>query len=156
MGRAVLVLVIVALAAGCGGGGTENGETAAQPTVAPTPTEVQTLTVPDTARLEETPDGEPAFTVALTAPREAKAGAMWRFTVKAIDQSGQPASGTAKMRVFADGELVDTLGWFPFEGTLQETHRWPRSLVGKKVVLQAEVEGAGGTQRKNLPVSVSS
>ena len=59
------------------------------------------------------------------------------------------------MRVFVDDELVDTLGWFTFDGRLTNTHRWPKALRGKDVVLQAEVEGEGGTQRANWPVSVS-
>ena len=59
------------------------------------------------------------------------------------------------MRVFVDGELVDTIGFFGFTGTLSRTHRWPAVLKGKTgVVLQAEVEGDGGTQRANLPVTV--
>ena len=147
----LLALVLVA-AAGCGDGGT-----AAQPPGATqTPTAVQTLTVPNTARPQATPDGDPAFTVALTGQSdEARAGEAWQFTVKATDEAGNPASGTAKMRVFADGQLVDTIGFFSFDGTLTKTHRWPRSLVGKDVVLQAEVEGAGGTQRENFPLQVS-
>jgi hypothetical protein len=155
------LLVVVLLLAGCGGGGggggaADGGEAAGTTaaTVA-TPTDVQTVTVPDTARVDPTSDGDPTFTVELDPEDEtATAGRPWRFTVRAVDSAGAPASATAKMRVFVGDELVDTLGWFPFEGTLTRTHTWPRALIGKDVVLQAEVEGPGGTQRENADVRI--
>jgi hypothetical protein len=86
----------------------------------------------------------------------ATVGRPWRYTVRAVAQSGGGAAGTAKMRVFVENELVDTIGFFAFENTLSRTYRWPSVLRGKEgVVLQAEVEGAGGTQRANLPVTVN-
>ena len=148
------LLLVALLAAGCGGGG--GGDDSATPTgsVQPTPTDVQTVTIPETADPEERPSGEPAFDATLSGQGgSAQAGAAWRYTVTA-EKDGQPASATAKMRVFVGDELVDTLGWFPFEGRLERTHRWPRALRGEEVVLQAEVEGEGGTQRVNLPVEV--
>jgi hypothetical protein len=147
------ILALVALlAAGCGGG----DEGSANPTiVAPTPTDVQTVTVPNTANPLARSSGEPAFDATLTAQsHQAQPGAAWSWTVTA-KKNGAPASATAKMRVFVDDQLVDTLGWFPFEGTLTKVHRWPRALSGKTVVFQAEVEGEGGTRRVNWPVSVS-
>lgn len=143
------------LAAGCGGGG-GGDDGSASPTggAEPMPTEIQTVTIPDTADPDEVPSGEPAFEATLTAEGEsAQAGAAWRYTVTA-EKDGAPASATAKMRVFVGDELVDTLGWFPFEGRYEGTHRWPRSLRGEEVILQAEVEGEGGTQRVNFPVEV--
>ena len=117
-----------------------------------------TLTQPeDTAQVEPTPTGTPAFTVSLSADNATPvAGRPWRYTVTATGRGGVvPQATTAKMRVFVEGEHVDTLGFFAFEGTLTRTHRWPAVLKGKKdVVLQAEVEGEGGTQRTNLPVTV--
>jgi hypothetical protein len=151
--RTCLVLVVL-LAAGCGGGG--GGGDSATPTgdAQPTPTDVQTVTIPETADPEQRPSGQPVFEATLTAQADsAQAGTAWRYTVTA-EKDGQPASATAKMRVFVEDELVDTLGWFPFEGRLEQTHRWPRSLRGEDVVLQAEVEGEGGTQRVNFPVEV--
>ncbi len=142
------------LAAGCGGG--NGGDGSATPTdgAQPTPTGVQTVTIPETADPDEVPSGEPTFEAALTAQGEsAQAGAAWRYTVTAM-KDGMPASATAKMRVFVGDELVDTLGWFPFEGRYEGTHRWPRALRGEEVILQAEVEGEGGTQRVNFPVDV--
>jgi hypothetical protein len=145
-------ILIALLAAGCGGGDDDAASPGPKPT---TPTDVVTVTVPDTADPGEKPSGEPAFEARLTAQsHEASAGAAWSYTVTA-QKRGRPAAGTAKMRVFVGDELVDTLGWFTFEGRLTKTHRWPRALRGKDVVLQAEVEGEGGTQRVNWPVSIS-
>jgi hypothetical protein len=36
-----------------------------------------------------------------------------------------------------------------------KSYVWPRALKGKTAILQAEVEGEGGTQRVNWPVEVS-
>jgi hypothetical protein len=152
---AVLVplVLLVLLVAGCGGG---DDEGSAGPTLAePTPTDVQTVTVPNTATPKPTASGKPTFDVTLRGQsHEAQPGAAWTWTVTANKQ-GAPASATAKMRVFVDDELVDTLGWFPFEGRLTKVHRWPRALSGKTVIFQAEVEGEGGTKRVNFPVSIS-
>jgi hypothetical protein len=145
------LLLVALLAAGCGGGGDSASPTGSGQ---PTPTDVQTVTIPETANPEELPSGEPTFEATLTGQgNSAQAGAAWRYTVTA-EKAGEPASATAKMRVFVDDELVDTLGWFPFEGRLVGSHRWPRSLRGEDVVLQAEVEGEGGTQRVNFPVEI--
>jgi hypothetical protein len=156
--KTVLLAILLALVvAGCGsdGGGDDDGSATPATTSAGTPTEVQTVTIPDTADPSPEPSGSPAFEADLRAQgHSAQPGTAWSYTVTAV-KSGQPASATAKMRVFVDDELVDTLGWFPFEGRLVRTHRWPRSLSGKEVVLQAEVEGEGGTQRVNWPVAIS-
>jgi hypothetical protein len=145
------LLLVALLAAGCGGGESASPTETRQTT----PTGVQTLTIPDTANPEEVPSGEPTFEATLTGQASsARAGTEWRYTVTA-QKDGRPASATAKMRIFVGEELVDTLGWFPFEGRYEGTHRWPRSLRGENVVLQAEVEGEGGTQRVNFPVEVS-
>jgi hypothetical protein len=144
-----LLLLVAALAA-CGGNG--EGTTSATPTTGPV-----TVTQPeDTAQREAEPTGQPTFTVALSAANTTpRAGTPWRYTVTATARGGGPAGGTARMRVFVGDELVDTLGFFAFTGRLSRTHTWPAVLRGKKdVVLQAEVEGDGGTQRTNLAVSV--
>jgi hypothetical protein len=151
--RRCLVLLVL-LVAGCGGGGGGDGSASPTGDPQPTPTEVQTVTIPDTANPEEVTSGEPTFQATLTGEgSEAQAGSTWTYTVTA-QRGGAPASGTAKMRVFVGDELVDTLGWFPFEGRFEGTHRWPRSLRGEEVVLQAEVEGEGGTRRVNFPVEI--
>jgi hypothetical protein len=147
------LLVLLALAAGCGGGG---DQTAPQGTTAPTSTGVQTVTQPNTAMPGDEATGEPRFTITLTGESTTPtAGRPWRYTVRAKPRPGLSAGATtAKMRVFVDGDLVDTLGFFAFERELVRTHVWPRSLRGESVELQAEVEGDGGTQRAVLPVSV--
>ena len=154
--KRALLLIALLVVAGCGGGGGGGEATQAQPGATEgTPTDVQTVTVPNTADPNATPSGEPAFEAGLTAQSHAPAaGTAWRWTVIA-KKGGQPAAATAKMRVFVDGVLVNTLGWFPFEGRLTQSYSWPRSLKGKQAVFQAEVEGEGGTQRVNWPVSVS-
>jgi hypothetical protein len=149
--RRFLLVSLIALAAGCGGGDNQ----ADAPTIASTP-DVQTVTQPEeTARPGEEPTGKPTFTVTLSGESTTPtAGRPWRYTVRAKSKQGGSASGTAKMRVWVDGELVDTLGFFLFEGELVKTHVWPRSLRDESVELQAEVEGDGGTQRAVLRVTV--
>jgi hypothetical protein len=154
MSRRGALIPIALVLAGCGGGG--GPDTAAQPPPTElTPTNVQTLTVPDTADPDPEPSGKPVFTAGLTATSHSPtAGRPFAFTVTAT-KGGKAASATAKMRVFVRDELVNTLGWFPFEGRLVKSYTWPKSLKGQQAVLQAEVEGEGGTQRVNWPVEVS-
>jgi len=151
--RRAPLLLLLALAAGCGGG---NDEAGTPTTTAPTTSDVLTVTQPNTAKPGEDPTGDPTFTVTLSGESTTPtAGRPWRYTVRAKSkQGGGSASGTAKMRVFVDGELVDTLGFFSFDGELVKTHVWPRSLRGESAELQAEDEGDGGTQRAVLPVKV--
>lgn len=134
-------------------GGDDAGTTAATPTSAPP----LTVTRPEnTAQAKPMPTGQPTFTVAVSAESTTpRVGRPWRYTVTATARGGGPAGGTAKMRIFVGDELVDTLGFFAFDGRLTQTHVWKSVLRGKEnVVLQAEVEGEGGTQRANLPVTV--
>jgi hypothetical protein len=159
--RASILIVLLALA-GCGGGGADEGgsagdggTTAAQPTTTGSSTGVLTVKVPNTADPNAEASGSPVFKAGLTATAHSvAAGSPFAFTVTAT-KGGEPAPGTAKMRVFVDDELVNTIGWFAFEGRLVKSYVWPRSLKGKTAVLQAEVEGEGGTQRVNWPVEVS-
>jgi hypothetical protein len=118
---------------------------------------VLTVTQPNTAMAGTDPTGDPQFTITLSAESMAPtAGRPWRYTVRAKSKGdGGGASGTAKMRVWVDGQLVDTLGFFSFDGQLVKTYTWPRSLRGESAELQAEVEGEGGTQRAVLQINVS-
>lgn len=155
--RAALALSLAVLAAG-GCGGTDSGDGGATAVAPPTTTAPVTVTTQqDTAQAEAKPTGKPEFRVELTGESpQATAGQPWRYTVRATNPSGAPANGTAKMRVFLQGEIVDTIGFFLLKnGTLSRTHKWPAILRGKTVDLQAEVEGAGGTQRTNYAVTVN-
>jgi hypothetical protein len=155
--RRASILIVLLVLAGCGGGdGGDGGATVAQPgTGAQSSNDVVTVKVPDTADPNAEPSGNPAFKANLTATgHEVAAGSPFSFTVTAR-KGGTPAAGTAKMRVFVDDELVDTIGWFSFDGKLVKSYVWPRSLRGKKAILQAEVAGEGGTQRVNWPVEIS-
>lgn len=151
--RPAIAFMLVLVAAGCGGTDSP-GTTAAAPPATTDPVTVTTQA--DTAKPAPRPTGSPAFRVRLTGESpQATVGRPWRYIVRATTSSGEPASGTAKMRVFLENELVDTIGFFQFEGVLSKTHRWPAILEGKNVVLQAEVEGPGGTQRVNYPVTIN-
>jgi hypothetical protein len=152
-----LPLLAVALLAACGGGG--EGEPVTTGAVPPgqTSTDVVTVTVPNTANVKPVPTGKPTFKIAITASAHTvRPGQPFRFTVNAVDASGKPAAGTAKMRVFLGTEPVDTIGFLPLQnGTLTRTYRFSPLLKGKDVILQAEVEGTGGTQRANWAVHVT-
>jgi hypothetical protein len=160
--RRTLLLALVAVSlVGCGSDGGEATPPPPSPTgattVVPPTTTVVTVTAPeDTSDPRERPTGKPTFVVTLRgANATPTAGEPWRYTVTARARRGGSAGGTAKMRVFVGNELVDTIGFFAFDGTLTRTHRWPAVLKGQDgVVLQAEVEGDGGTQRVNFPVRV--
>jgi hypothetical protein len=152
--RFAILLLLLALAAGCGGG---SDQTSPPGTTAPTSTDVVTVKQPpNTAKPGEDPTGTPQFTVTLTGESTTPtAGRPWRYTVRAKAKPGLSSGATtAKMRVFVDDQLVDTLGFFAFDGVLVRTHVWPRALRGESVELQAEVEGDGGTQRAVFPVSI--
>ena len=150
----LLALVLSGSAAACGA----DEEAGAPPTttaVTPAPS-VTVKTLEETSKPRPEPTGKPKFRITLTGENGAPtAGRPWRYTVRATTPAGRPASGVAKMRVFVGDELVDTIGFFQFDGTLSRTHRWPDVLRGREnVFLQAEVEGEGGTQRVNFVVDV--
>ena len=151
--RLAFLLPLLAFVVG-GCGGDDAAETTAG--TGATPPAVTVTAPKETAQASPRPTGKPTFTVTLTAASHTpRVGQNWRFVVRARDRRGRPVGGTAKMRVFVGNQLVDTIGFFAFDGTLTRTHKWPPVLRGKKgVVLQAEVEGEGGTQRVNWPVTV--
>jgi hypothetical protein len=153
-GSLALLLAAAVAAGGCGGGD-EEGSPGPTGTTPEAPA-VTLTTAKETIQLRPAPTGMPTFTIVLSGDgHSAEAGESWPFTVTAKDAAGKPTFGTAKMHVFVGTQHVDTLGWFPFEGKLSKTHTWPAALRGKKgVVLQAEVEGDGGTQRQNWPMSI--
>ena len=91
--------------------------------------------------------GRPQFVVRLQ-PESAmpRAGHPWRFAVYAHGAHNRPVGGTIVMRVAVRGHIVDTLGWFKFDGTLRRTYSWSRVLKGSFALLQARVIGPGGTR----------
>jgi hypothetical protein len=153
-----LPLLAVALLAACGGSG-EGTPVTTDATSPPTDTStgIVTVTVPNTANAKPVPTGMPTFKVTLTgSSHTVRAGEPFQFTVRAVDGNGKPAAGTAKMRVFLGTEVVDTIGFIPLRnGNLTKAYRFSKLLKGKDVILQAEVEGAGGTQRVNWAVQVT-
>ncbi len=84
------------------------------------------------------------------------AGEEWHFTVRAVDAAGRPVSGTAIVRVLVRGKVVDTVGWFGFDGTLRRTYRWSTTLKGSTAVLEAKVVGPGGARTVTYDVRVTS
>ena len=99
--------------------------------------------------------GNPRFAARVTGRTHVpRAGAAWPFTVRALDSSGHPVSGTAIVRVIVRGRVVDTVGWFGFKGTLTKTYRWSRTLRGSLALLQANVVGPGGTRTVGYAVRV--
>ena len=91
--------------------------------------------------------GKPRFRATLLGDDpKPRAGVPWRFALRAFDGAGNPVGGTAILRVVANGRIVDTLGWFRFDGLLRQTYRWPSALRGSSALLQATVVGPGGTR----------
>ena len=151
----IAVLAPLLAVAGCGGGDAAETSAIATETSPRGATTAVTVTSPEaTANPRPVATGRPRFDVELTgASRSAQPGQRWSYVVRAT-RRGKPTPGIAKMRVFSDGVLVDTMGFFAFEGELRRTHVFPRILSGKRVIVQAEVEGEGGTRRANWPVTV--
>jgi hypothetical protein len=83
-----------------------------------------------------------------------RAGARWRYAVRAVMYSGKRFSGTAIMQVVVGGKVVDTIGWFGFKGLLRKTYRFNPVLRGKRAVLRAKVIGPGGRRIVGYPVRV--
>jgi hypothetical protein len=84
--------------------------------------------------------GRPAVRVSISAAGHAPAaGRPWRFAVRAVTQGGRAVGGTAIVRVLVGDRVVDTVGWFGFNGTLHHSYRWPVALAGAPATLQVTV-----------------
>jgi hypothetical protein len=81
-------------------------------------------------------------------------GQSWGYVVRAADSSGRPVGGTAVVRVALRGRIVNTIGWFRFNGRLHRWYRWSPALVGTSAVLQAKVVALGGTRTVGYHVRV--
>lgn len=156
------LLVVPLLLAACGGGG-DDGSAADTTTTADTAT--TTVTGPRTATAATTgtttrpkPKKKPSRSRLVVAvygeSHEARAGTPWRFVVKAQTGS-KPVSGTAILQVLVGREVVDTLGWFTFRGTLRRTYRFSPQIRGRSGVLfSAKILAAGGSKRATYAVRV--
>jgi hypothetical protein len=146
VGRRVLVVVAACAAlVGCGGGspGTEGQS--------PTPTATVGATV---APPSVTPPKTP-FKATLTAGgHRPKAGRPWQFVVKARNLDGSPVSGTVKAQVLLGGAVVDTIGWFGFDGTLKHTITWSPDKRHQPLVFRAGVNANGGTKNLDYEITV--
>jgi hypothetical protein len=99
--------------------------------------------------------GHPTFRVSLAGQTRAPvAGAPWRYVVHAANTNGTRFSGTAVLRVLANGRVADTLGWFGFKRTLRGTYRWSRQLRHDVALFQVKVIGPGGTRATSYRVRV--
>jgi hypothetical protein len=99
--------------------------------------------------------GTARFVVRLTADNHRpRASATWHYVVRARDKAGRPVAGTAIVRVLVRGKIVDTLGWFGFNGKLRRGYRWSPHLKGSYAVLQAKVVGPGGSRIAGYGVRV--
>jgi hypothetical protein len=57
--------------------------------------------------------------------------------------------------VLVGREVVDTLGWFSFHGTLRRTYRFSPQIRGRSGVLfSAKIVASGGSKRATYPVRV--
>jgi hypothetical protein len=83
-----------------------------------------------------------------------QAGERWRFAVSATDAAGHVVGGTATIRVVQAGRVIDTLGVFRFDGTLQRTYRWTPALGGSRALLEATVVAEGARRKLGFPVRV--
>jgi hypothetical protein len=100
-------------------------------------------------------EAAPRFSVTVSGSNHSpRAGKLWRYVVRAVDPAGQPVGGTAIVQVLVRGRVVDTVGWFGFEGVLRRSYRFSTLLVGKSAVFRAKVIGPGGVRFAGFKVHV--
>jgi hypothetical protein len=91
--------------------------------------------------------GKPRFHATIVGSGHvARPGSSWYFIVRALDQNGNSVHGTAIVRVVADGQFVDTVGWIGFKKKIVRTYSWSPVLRGTLALMQARVIGPGGTR----------
>jgi hypothetical protein len=144
----MLALLFVA---GCGSSSENQAEPTVSVTVAATTTSAASPPVFPGTRSS----GNPEFQIELKGESHyAHAGKPWKFRVTA-SQANQPVNATAKVYVFEGKKQIDGVGWFPFDGSVEETYKWPDDLIDARgVYLHVDVQGPGGTRRANWPVTV--
>jgi hypothetical protein len=100
--------------------------------------------------------GAPRFAVRVVPQDHSpRAGRGWHFAVHARSGRNRPVGTSVVVRVASRGHIVDTVGWFGFDGDLRGTYSWPKALSGSFAVFQAKVVGPGGTRIVGIPVRVS-
>jgi hypothetical protein len=147
-------LIAIFLLAGCGNGGSAAPETSIT-TGRAKPPRAATVTRPQAAQ-PGTPSRPATFTVTLSGEsHRATAGEPWSFVVQARTRSGKPVRGTEIVQVIVGDEVVDTIGWFAFKGTMQRSYKFSPLIRGRSgVVLSAKIIGPGGSKRATYPVQV--
>jgi hypothetical protein len=153
-----VVLAAAVLLTGCGGS-KHKGKSAAKQTASPSATSTTGAAKPPAAKPTTAnptgPKKKATFSVSLKADNaRPKAGTPWHFVVNARTRKGRPVAGTAIVRVLMQDNVVDTVGWFGFKGTLRRTYRWSPKLRGTTVELQAKIVGTGGTSTASYLVTV--
>jgi hypothetical protein len=99
--------------------------------------------------------GDPHFSATLSGQnRRPRAGAPWWWALRARGAGGRAAGGTAIVRVVVAGHVVDTVGWFGFDGRIGRSYRWSPKLRGFPALLQAKILGPGGTRTVSYAVRV--
>jgi hypothetical protein len=78
----------------------------------------------------------------------------WRYTVRVVDGAGQPVPAVAQLRVLLAGQPIDTIGLVRFSGTFRGTYRWPRTLAGAWLVLEAKTVAMGVQRTVRFAVQV--
>jgi hypothetical protein len=146
-------MLALTLVVGCG---SDSGNEAG-PTVSVTVSATTTSAAPPPVFPGTRPSGDPQFQIELTGESHyAHAGKPWKFRVTA-SQANQPVSATAKVYVFEGSQQIDGVGWFPFDGKVEQTYKWPDELIDRpNVYLHVDVQGPGGTRRANWPMTVES
>jgi hypothetical protein len=158
------LLVVPLLLAACGGGGddgsaggttiTTTDVTTTKPKPPRTTTVATTVTKPRPKPKKKKPARAKLVVAVYGQSHEARAGTPWRFVVKART-GARPVSGTAIVQVLVGRQVVDTLGWFTFRGTLRRTYRFSPQIRGRSgVLLSAKILFVGGSKRATYPVRV--
>jgi hypothetical protein len=98
--------------------------------------------------------GDPRFSATVSGQnRRPTVGKPWWWAVHAR-AGGRAAGGTAIVRVIVAGQVVDTVGWFGFDGAVGHSYRWSPKLRGAPALFQAKVIGPGGTRTVAYAVRV--
>lgn len=151
-GTTPVACAFVLLAAACGGTSSSTPPPAGGP---PPVTTAPIVTTPVTTAAANPGSPKRPFKATLvTDGHRPVVGKPWHFTVKASNTDGTPVAGTVKVKVLLSGKLIDTIGWFGFNGTLKHTVSWTSDKRGQPLVFRAEVDANGGAKYLDYPIRV--